>query len=116
MATTSLALKLSQAHVLNGALVLNVLGTGGVVLASRAVGGNNYIVAPRENNNVVVYFGTAFSFVVPNNVGAVTGVQVLSYDFNGLGTIQSIFNENVNIPVENDDVIYVNEVSFTLLD
>lgn len=113
MATTNLELKLAQARVLNGALVMEVYA-GATIVAYAQAGGNRYIVET-NGNNVKVKFGIPFSFVAPSNT-TITKVDIVSYDFEETGVKEIIYTNTLSLFVEKDDVVYINEVSFTLLD
>lgn len=113
MATTNLELKLAQARVLNGALIMEVCA-GANVIARAQAGGHRYIVET-VGNNVKVKFGIPFSFVAPANT-TITKIDIRSYDFEETGEHEIIFSAPENKIVETDDIVFVNEVSFTLLD
>ena len=113
MATTNLELKLAQARVLNGALIMEVYA-GSSVIARTIAGGHRYIVET-VGNNVKVKFGIPFSFVAPSNT-TITKIEIKSYDFEETGEHEVIFSTPVSLLVETDDIVYVNEVSFTILD
>lgn len=113
MATTNLELKLAQARVLNGALVMRVYA-GDTIVAYAQAGGNRYIVET-NGNNVKVKFGIPFSFVAPSNT-TLSKIEVVSHDFEETGEEEVIYSILVSLLVETDDIVYVDEVSFTLLD
>lgn len=113
MATTNLELKLAQARVLNGALVMEVYA-GATIVAYAQAGGNRYFVET-NGSNVKVKFGIPFSFVAPSNT-TLSKIEIKSYDFEETGLHEVIYSIPVSLLVETDDIVYVNEVSFTLLD
>lgn len=100
MATTNTNIKITQGLSLQGALFVHV---GGAV----AFAPLSYEV---QGNNVKFTFGVPFSFVV--NAGTtITKLEVIDQETNTV-----ILNEALSIVVEKDDVVFIDEVSFTLLD
>lgn len=114
MATTNIELKRAQVEVLNGALHMTILGSNGTIYGGTFVGGSMLQVIT-SGNNVICKFGVPFSFVMPT-AATLTKVKVTSYDFENERGQEVIYEATISRVVEAMDIVYVNEVGFTLLD
>ena len=97
---TNLDMKIAQGLTLQGALFIEINGV-------HAFAPLDYEV---QGNNVKFTFGVPFSFVVESGT-TITSLKVIDVE-----TTTTLFNETLNIAVATDDVVFIDEVSFTLLD
>jgi ornithine carbamoyltransferase len=114
MSTTNIELKRAQIEVLNGALHMTVLGSDNKVYGGAFVGGSMLQVIT-SGNNVICKFGIPFSFVMPT-AATLTKIKITSYDFENERGQEVIYEATISRVVEAMDIVYVNEVGFTLLD
>ena len=110
--TTNRALKTTQAKTLDGALFIRVYA-GSKIINERYVGGKRYVITNEGAYNVKATFGPPYSFMV-TEPSTITEVEVVLYDPEGQRGSVIVFRDTLNIPVLNADIVYVNELSFTL--